>query len=336
MNIIAVCFTQNGENVINRLNVQSIKRGLSPVRAYVLRDCDEITEGFRKVSAPLVEWTRTVFIPGNALIFVGAVGIAVRAVSGLARDKLSDCPVIVIDDSASFVIPILSGHAGGANKLAAVIAELLGAVPVITTSTDVNETFSVDSFAAEKRLTIANRDGIRQVSAKAIEGKKVTLSIKNFPPKEKTDVIVADETDAEYSLLLKPKRYTVGIGMKRGRAVEAVETFFLEVLKDNGIGPDDVFAICTIDIKEEEAAIKSLRDKYRIPVLSFDREILERVNGDFRGSEFVRSVTGVDNVCERAAIAGAGAGAEIILGKLAKDGMTIAIARNPGRNVTLM
>ncbi|MCR5404144.1 MAG: cobalamin biosynthesis protein [Butyrivibrio sp.] len=336
MNKIAVCFTHNGEKVIERLNEESLKKGITPVKAYVLRDCDKAPEDFIKVTSSIGEWTGDMFMPGNALIFVGAAGIAVRALSGLARDKLSDCPVIVIDDEGTFVIPILSGHAGGANKLAVTISELLGAVPVITTSTDVNAAFSVDSFAAERGLCIVNREGIKKVSAKAIEGKNITLSIKNFPPGEKTDVIVADETDAEYSVLLRPKRYTVGIGMKRGKDEAGAEAFFLEVLKKNGIGPEDVYAICTIDIKEDEPAIKSLRDKYRIPVLSFDKEILSKVNGRFHGSDFVKSVTGVDNVCERAAVAGAGAGAEIVFGKHAKDGMTIAIACNPGRSVGLM
>lgn len=327
MNKIALCFTRRGEEVIERLRSESIKKGLGPVKAYVLRDCDEVPSGFIKVSSSLDEWTKNMFLPGNALIFVGAVGIAVRALSGLPKDKLKDCPVIVIDDASSFVIPILSGHAGGANKLGVIIAELLGAVPVITTSTDVNDAFSIDTFAAENRLTIANREGIKKVSAKAIEGKAITLSIKNFPPKGKVDVVVADETDAEYSLLLKPKKYTVGIGMKKGKDIAAVEEFFLETLEDKGLSPDDVYAICTIDLKEEEPAIKNLRDKYRIPVLSFDKDILNKVEGEFECSEFVKSVTGVDNVCERAAIAGGGTNARIISGKLSRDGMTIAIAR---------
>jgi cobalt-precorrin 5A hydrolase len=327
MNKIAVCFSPKGEEVIAKLNDKCRERGIKPARGYILGEREHIRDGFIHVMSSVSEWTEGMFIPGNALIFVGAVGIAVRAISNLAKDKLSDCPVIVIDDNAQFVIPILSGHAGGANKLALALAELLGAVPVITTSTDVNDVFSADTFAAENRLGIVNREGIKKVSAKAIESKKITLSIKGFPPKERVDVIVADDTDAEYSLLLKPRQYTVGIGLKRGKEAEELEKFFLETIKSVGIAASDVYAICTIDIKEDEPAILNLREKYRIPVLSFDKEILERTNGDFTSSEFVKSVTGVDNVCERAAVAGAGAGAELILKKTALDGMTVAVAK---------
>jgi cobalt-precorrin 5A hydrolase len=258
---------------------------------------------------------------------VGAVGIAVRAISGLPKDKLSDCPVIVIDDNGQFVIPILSGHVGGANKLAATIAELIGAIPVITTSTDINDAFSVDFFAAENNMNIANREGIKKVSVKALEDRKITLSIKDFPPKEKVDVIVADETDAEYSLLLKPRKYTVGLGMKKGKDKEEVEAFVRDTLDENGIDIKDVYAFCTIDLKEDEEAITFLRDKYRIPVLSFDKDILNKARGDFEASEFVLKTVGVDNVCERAAIVGAGASAELVSGKHVKDGMTLAIAK---------
>ncbi len=335
MNKIAVCFSPKGEEVIAKLNEKCRERGIKPSTGYILGEREDIREGFIHVTTSVAEWTGSMFIPGNALIFVGAAGIAVRALSGLAKDKLSDCPVIVIDDNAQFVIPILSGHAGGANKLAIVLADLLGAVPVITTSTDVNDAFSVDTFAAENRLSIVNREGIKKVSAKAIEGKKITLSIKDFPPKDRVDVIVADETDAEYSLLLKPKKYTVGIGLKRGKDPAQLEDFFLKELESSGITPSDVYAICTIDLKEDEPAILNLRDRYRIPVLSFDKEILERAKGDFSSSDFVKSVTGVDNVCERAAVTGGGAGAELILRKQARDGMTIAIARrrNDGKDL---
>ena len=162
MKKLAVCFTDHGEKVIDRINTESIRKGIKPA------------EGCRLESGRLEEWTVNSFMPGNALIFVGAAGIAVRAVSCVAKDKLSDCPVVVIDDNARFVIPILAGHAQGANKLAMILADLLGAIPVITTSTDVNDAFSADSFAAEKRLNISNREGIKKVSVKALEEKNFT------------------------------------------------------------------------------------------------------------------------------------------------------------------
>lgn len=310
----AVFFTDKGKEIISKLN----EKLREPIEA-------------KDSETPLGEWTETNFREGNALIFIGAAGIAVRSIAPFVKDKLSDSPVIIIDDSGSFVIPLLSGHVGGANKLAATLAECLGAVPVITTSTDVNDCFSVDSFAVENRLGISNRDGIRKVSAKAIEGKAITLSIKDYPPREAVDVIVADDTDAEYSLLLKPKDYTVGLGMKKDKDRAELEAFFLETLKGEGLNPEDIYALCTIDIKENEPALKALRDKYRIPVISFDKELLLKAKGEFSSSDFVKETVGVDNVCERSAVLGAGAGAKLILKKTAKDGMTIAIAKRSWR-----
>lgn len=327
MRKLAVCFTAHGEHIIEKINSESRKRGIRPALAFVCRNAVEVKKGFRKVTQPIGEWTAEVFVPGNALIFVGAAGIAVRALSGLPKDKLGDCPVLVIDDMGKFVIPILAGHAGGANKLAVIFAELLGAIPVITTSTDLHDAFSVDTFAVENRLDIANREGIKKVSAKALEEKKITLSFKDFPPRERVDVVAADETDAEYSLLLKPRKYTVGLGMKKNKDKAEVEEFFLRTLKECGIAVCDVYAICTIDLKEDEEAITWLRDKYRLPVLAFDRNILKKAQGVFTSSEFVENTVGVDNVCERAAVTGAGAGSELVLGKRAENGMTIAIAR---------
>ena len=315
MRKLAICFTDNGERIIERINSESEKKKITTV------------EMFRGIRESVGDWTASVFVPGNALIFIGAAGIAVRALAGLPKDKLSDCPVVVIDDDGQFVIPILSGHAGGANKLAVILADLLGAIPVITTSTDVNDAFSVDSFAVENRLTIDDRKAIKNISVKALENKKITLSIKDFPPDGAVDVIVADETDREYSLLLKPKGYTVGLGMRKNKDKEAVEDFFLSTLHDNKLEPSDVYAICTIDIKEDERAVLNIRDKYRIPVLSFDAKLLKKAHGDFETSEFVENTTGVDNVCERAAMLGAGAGAQLVCGKKIYDGITMAIAK---------
>jgi cobalt-precorrin 5A hydrolase len=314
----AICFNDKGRAVIERLNREAEKAGIEPAELSNLS---------------LEDFARRGFEEKRAMIFVGAVGIAVRAISGYVTDKLSDSPVIVIDDNAGFVIPILSGHAGGANKLAVIVAKLLGAVPVITTSTDVNGAFSADVFAKENSLTIRNREGIKKVSAKAIEGKPVTVSIKDYPPKEQVDIILASDTDdidAEYNLLLSPKRYTVGIGTKKGKDPGEAEEFLTGVLEENGIGIEDVYAICSIDLKEKEPALKEFGRKYRIPLITFEASVLECAHGDFTPSEFVKDTTGVDNVCERAAVLGAGPKAELIVKKTKGDGITVAIAK---RNV---
>ena len=323
----AICFTLRGRNVIERINQAFTAQGIEPAEAYIcMKEADE-TDGFEKVTEPLAAWMKRNFIPGCAILFVGAAGIAVRALSGLPSDKLSDGPVIVIDDNGRYVIPILSGHAGGANKLAFFLASVLGAQSVITTSTDINDAFPADMFAVENRLALTDREGIRKVSAKAVEGRSITLSIKDYPPEEPVDIIVADETDAECTLLLRPRRYTVGLGMKKNTDEGSLERFFLKTLEKTNLTPDDVYALCTIDLKENEPALKALRDRYRIPVLTFDRELLRKAGTDFTASAFVQKVTGVDNVCERAAVMGAGGHAELVLQKQSEDGMTMAIAQ---------
>jgi len=147
-------------------------------------------------SASREEICEAAFRNREALVFIGAAGIAVRFVAPFVRDKLEDPPVLVMDEFGQHVIPLLSGHIGGANALALEIAEAVGAYPVITTATDLNGSFPADLFAKENELAAANREGIAKVSSSALEGRPVTICIKDYPPAGHVDVLIADREDA--------------------------------------------------------------------------------------------------------------------------------------------
>ena len=105
----------------------------------------------------------------DALIFVGACGIAVREIAPYVQSKKTDPAVVCIDETGRFVIPLLSGHIGGANVLAEKLAEKLGATAVVTTATDVRGKFSVDAWAARHGCVISDMGLAKAVSAAILE-----------------------------------------------------------------------------------------------------------------------------------------------------------------------
>ena len=111
------------------------------------------------------------------VIFIGALGIAVRAIAPLIRHKTVDSPVLVLDEAGQFVIPVLSGHLGGANELAQQIAESLHSAAVVTTATDVNGLFAVDVFARKNGLRVCNPEAIRHVSGKLLQGEIIVMAV---------------------------------------------------------------------------------------------------------------------------------------------------------------
>lgn len=302
-------------------------------------------ETVRKPSEGLSAWTQRQFYEKKALIFIGACGIAVRSIAPYIKDKLQDSPVIVIDEKGRYVIPILSGHVGGGNEIAQEIADYLETDAVITTATDINHKFSVDVFARRNHLTILNKDGIVNVSSAILQGRKIRVSVEgdrwgseelpneiekvSYPPQNKIDVVISTEEAAlEKGILrLKPKQYILGVGCKRGKTEEELEKFWSDQLNLHHIGWEDVRLIASIDRKKDEEGILNFTRRRRIEYQTFSEEKLSSIEGDFSSSEFVKKVIGVDNVCERAAVAAGGEKGRLILRKQAEDGMTLAIVK---------
>ena len=110
--------------------------------------------------------TEGLFASSDLLLFIGATGIALRAVAPFFRGKAKDPAVLVMDECGIHVISLLSGHLGGANEWCRRIALLTGAEPVITTATDLNGVFAVDVFARETVWQC----GTRRLSVRYPEG----------------------------------------------------------------------------------------------------------------------------------------------------------------------
>lgn len=118
--------------------------------------------------------------PAQGLIFIGAAGIAVRGIAPYIKSKTCDPAVVVLDEKGEFAIPLLSGHIGGANRLARLIGRLCGARAVITTATDVGGFFAVDEWAVQRGLSICNPQRIKAVSSRLLAGQPVFLAA-DFP-----------------------------------------------------------------------------------------------------------------------------------------------------------
>jgi Cobalamin biosynthesis protein CbiG len=99
------------------------------------------------------------FYEYDAIIAIMASGILIRSIAPLIESKVTDPAVLNIDDNGNFVISTLSGHLGGANKLTEKVANMIGATPVITTSTDVNNRLGIDVIAQDLYLSIDNSKG---------------------------------------------------------------------------------------------------------------------------------------------------------------------------------
>lgn len=342
MKLSIISFTQNG--IVLSKSIAKLLDGIEYTLYTKYKASYQEEQTVRFVTQSIGEWAKEQFEERNALLFIGACGIAVRAIAPHITDKLHDSPVLVMDEKGEYVISILSGHVGGANELAISLAEKTGAKPVITTATDVHNQFAIDLFAKKNGLTIVNKDGIAKVSSKVLSGKRITMAIEHghlgkigklprkielveYPPLQKVDVVISSENrEFDTMLLLVPKEYAVGIGCKKGKEIEKIEDFIIRHLQRVGIIPIQVFGMASIDVKSDEPGLLAWSRKEKIPFITYTAEELKSVKGDFHRSEFVKEQVGVDNVCERAAMKMCEPGGKLIYEKHAEDGMTIAIA----------
>lgn len=285
-------------------------------------------EGYDSLAA----WTAERFGDCGGLIFVGAAGIAVRSIAPCIRDKYTDPAVVSVDEAGRFAVPLLSGHVGGANRLARRLAALTGGRAVVSTATDLHGLFAVDLWAAERGMALSDRKLAKEISAALLEGTPVGFASEfghSCPPgltegAADLGIWVTCHTGRgpfRHTLRLAPKCLTLGIGCRREAEEGAVAAAVDEALA--GLDPAAVAGAATIDLKREEVGLLAFCASRGWPLKFYSAGELARAAGDFTPSLFVEQVTGVDNVCERAAVL---EGGKLLVPKRAKNGVTVAVA----------
>ncbi len=293
---------------------------------------------YHREAQPAKEFVREAFSKCDQILFISAVGIAVRMIAPYIRSKDVDPAVVVMDDAGQYAISLLSGHLGGANELARYLSAHLGAQSIITTSTDVHGVFAVDVWSQRAGCVIGEVPRIKWISSALLEGTPVGFAsdypVSGLPEclrerEEEVGICVSlDEWKSPFprTLHVIPHILCVGVGCRKQLDSTAFENTVLEILRENRLSLRGVKRIASIDIKREEPCIRHFCQKYGIPFQTFSAEDLSQVAGDFTPSAFVKKTVGVENVCERSAVLGLGGKGSLLIKKQARNGVTVAVA----------
>lgn len=278
----------------------------------------------------------------QAHIFIGAMGIAVRAVAPLIRNKTRDPAVLVVDDLGRWVIPVLSGHLGGANDLALALAAKLGAIPVVTTATDGAGLAAPDLLARRADLIVENPAAIRSVNAALLRGDVPTL----FDPEERLGapaewprspnpptagpaVLVSDRVhpaaDPAKVLVLRPRSLALGLGCARGKDAQSILHHIEKTFAEAGLSPNSVARAGSIEAKRDEAGLVQAIRSLALEPTFFTAPELAAVAVP-NPSPTVAAHMGTASVAEATAILLA-RGGDLLVGKTKTDGVTLAVAR---------
>lgn len=279
-------------------------------------------DGFLSFENGLAQTVRDVFSNYSALIFIGATGIAVRVLAPLLSDKYTDPAVVVIDERGQHVISLLSGHAGGANALTRYLAGVLGADPVITTATDVNEMAALDTLACQLNARMSDfRAAVKTINQMLVSNQRVGLwwddaleddvsrcdrrgfiTVDDLQRLPDLDALVCITLRDDLPALplptykLVPQRVVAGIGCRRDTPFTLLAGLLEKQFHEQHLDPLSLKAIGSVSLKRDEKGLIQLASCCRVPFHTFTADVLREHEHHFPASPFVRKTAGVGSV----------------------------------------
>jgi len=230
----------------------------------------------------------------DAIIHIGALGICVRKIKDLISDKYTDPAIICVDTTGRYVIPVLSGHVGGANELARQIAMITGGEAIITTQSDNTGLWALDTLAKEYDWEMSKLKRLQMNKAIAAfvnqrptalivecEDRGTKMMERTCPQHVRIFHSFSDykfycrrNKDVTYELLIivSPKTYPtqetatiqyfpkclhLGVGCQKLAPIEIAEQL-LEEIKLAGYAAESIATIGTIELKKDEPLLARL------------------------------------------------------------------------------
>jgi len=291
----------------------------------------------RRYDGPAASAIPQAFAECDAIISFLAVGATVRIAAPLITGKYEDPGVVCVDEALCFAIPVLGGHAGGANVLARRVASILGATAVITTAAEAAGSVGLDEFGADLGFIVEPGSDIAPVGAAILSGERVTLTMEHqwpVPPLPPSVVrtaqpepgvpaiVVSDQllppAAAEFPgaaespgprVSYRPPSLVVGVGASTGVTADEVGQLIDETLAAAGLSRLSVRWLATADIKAREPGLLEVAAKRGWQIVPVPAAQLAAVPVP-TPSEVVRAAVGTPSVAEAAALLVAAGGAD--------------------------
>lgn len=287
----------------------------------------------RTYGGPAAEAVARAWPQCQSLVCFLAAGATVRLIAPLLAAKHDDPAVVCVDESSSYAIALLGGHAAGANALAADVADVLGAAPVITTATDATGIPGLDCLGWPVEGAVA------PVSRAILDGEPVRLeSAQTWPLPPLPEHVGATGryriliTDRDvpmdpHTAVLRPPSLVAGVGASRGVTTAEVLGLLEEALAEGGLSPRCVSHLATVEAKEREAGIVTAASERGWPLITYPASRLAGVPVP-SPSPIVAAAVGTPSVAEASALA---AGGTLVVRKRKSAMATVAVARVAAR-----
>ena len=252
----------------------------------------------------------------DAIICILAIGAVVRKIAPLLKDKASDPAVIVINLALDKIVPLLSGHLGGANALAEeLVSSLPSAINFISTATDQTNTLAFEMLAKQNGWKIENLKALARISNRLLNKERVKVAtyenlFKHIPNREYLTRVGFDDIDLDTvviapivdskALTLRPKVY-LGIGCNRDTPLEKIERSVENFLANNRLEMSDIKKIASFEVKADEEGLLAFAKKYGLEIAFYNKEAINALENKFSKSASTKFF-GLKGVAEPSAI----------------------------------